>query len=97
MLPASRTEQWDAGLRWPLGSDTDLVASVFRLERPNRALDDSGRFGLSGLVRNQGVELSVVSHPAEGLSIVAGLLAQRPRMLDAPEGVLRDPRGRLRA
>lgn len=87
VLPASRTEQWDAGLRWPLGSDTDLVASVFRLERPNRALDDNGRFGLSGLVRNQGVELSVVSHPVEGLSIVAGLLAQRPRMLDAPEGI----------
>ena len=56
VLPASRTEQWDAGLRWPLGSDTDLVASVFRLERPNRALDADGRFGLSGLVRNEGVE-----------------------------------------
>ena len=64
-----------------------MVASVFRLERPNRALDESGRFGLSGLVRHQGVELSVVSHLADGLSVVAGLLAQRPRMIDAPEGI----------
>jgi iron complex outermembrane recepter protein len=87
VLPASRTEQWDAGLRWPLGADTDLVASVFRLERPNRALDASGRFGLSGLIRNEGVELSAVSHPLEGLSLVAGLLVQRPRMVDAPEGI----------
>jgi len=87
VLPASRTEQWDAGLRWPLGSDTDLVGSVFRLERPNRALGPDGRFGLSGLVRNDGVEVSMVSHPQEGLSVVAGLLAQRPRMVDAPEGV----------
>ena len=87
VLPASRTEQWDAGLRWPLGAETDLVASVFRLERPNRALDATGRFGLRGLVRNEGVELSVVSHPLEGLSVVTGLLAQRPRMVDAPEGV----------
>ena len=47
----------------------------------------SGRFGLSGLIRNEGVELSVVSHPLEGLSVVAGLLAQRPRMVDAPEGI----------
>lgn len=60
---------------------------MFRLERPNRALDPDGRFGLSGLVRNDGVEVSMVSHPHEGLSVVAGLLAQRPRMVDAPEGV----------
>ena len=87
MLPASRTQQWDAGLRWPLGGDTDLVASVFRLERPNRALDADGRFGLRGLVRNDGLELSVVSHAIEGLSVIAGLLMQRPRMVDAPEGI----------
>ena len=87
VLPASRTQQWDAGLRWPLGGDTDLVASVFRLERPNRALDADGRFGLRGLVRNDGLELSVVSHAIEGLSIIAGLLMQRPRMVDAPEGI----------
>ena len=47
VLPASRTEQWDAGLRWPLGCDTDVVASVFRLERPGRALAENGRFGLA--------------------------------------------------
>ena len=87
VLPASRTQQWDAGLRWPLGADTDLVASVFRLERPNRALDANGRFGLRGLVRNEGLELSIVSHPIDGLSVVAGLLTQRPRMVDAAEGI----------
>ena len=87
VLPASRTEQWDAGLSWPLGGTTDVVASVFRLERPGRALGESGRFGLRGLVRNEGVELSVVSRPADGLSVVAGVLAQRPRMLDAPPDV----------
>jgi iron complex outermembrane receptor protein len=87
VLPASRTQQWDAGLRWPLGRDTDLVVSVFRLERPNRALDADGRFGLRGLVRNDGLELSVVSHAIEGLSVIAGLLMQRPRMVDAPEGI----------
>ena len=87
VLPASRTQQWDAGLRWPLGRDTDLVASVFRLERPNRALGADGRFGLRGLVRNDGLELSLVSHPIDGLSVIAGLLMQRPRMVDAPEGI----------
>ena len=78
VLPASRTQQWDAGLRWPLGRDTDVVASVFRLERPNRALDADGRFGLRGLVRNDGLELSVVSHPIEGLSVIAGPAGAAP-------------------
>jgi hypothetical protein len=31
--------------------------------------------------------LSLVSHPIEGLSVVAGLLGQHPRMVDAPEGI----------
>ncbi len=87
ILPAAVTEQWDAGVRWPLPRNTNLIASVFRLERPAKAFDESGQFGLRGLVRNEGVEVSVVSRPVEGLSIVAGLLAQRPRLLDAPDGV----------
>jgi len=38
-------------------------------------------------VRNDGLELSLVSHPIDGLSVIAGLLMQRPRMVDAPEGI----------
>jgi iron complex outermembrane receptor protein len=87
ILPAAITEQWDAGVRWPLPRNTSLIASIFRLERPGTAFDENGDFGLLGLVRNDGAELSVVSRPAEGLSIVAGVLVQRPRLFDAPEGV----------
>ena len=87
ILPASITEQWDTGVRWPLPGDTSLVASVFRLERPGTGFDANGQFGLRGLVRNEGVEVSVVSRPQEGLSVVLGGLAQRPRLHDAPEGV----------
>jgi len=87
ILPAAITEQWDAGLRWPLPRNTSLIASIFRLERPGTALDENGEFGLRGLVRNDGAELSVVSRPVEGLSVVVGLLVQRPRLFDAPEGV----------
>jgi iron complex outermembrane receptor protein len=87
ILPASITEQWDTGVRWPLPGDTSLIASVFRLERPGTGFDDTGRFGLRGLIRNEGVELSVVSRPIDGLSVVLGGLAQRPRLHDAPAGV----------
>lgn len=87
ILPASITEQWDTGVRWPLPGDTSLIVSVFRLERPGTGFDESGQFGLRGLIRNEGVEVSLVSRPVEGLSVVLGYLAQRPRLHDAPDGL----------
>lgn len=72
-VPASRTEQQDAGVRIALGR-TRVVAGVFQIERPYYGVGADGLYKALGDVTNRGVEISVVGQLTDRLSIVGGLV-----------------------
>lgn len=80
LLPAIRTEQVDAGLRWTVAPDLRLVTGVFEVRRPYFAVDGDGAFRTLGDVHYRGGELSLAGDVAERLSVVAGALLLRPRV-----------------
>jgi len=79
-LPAIRTSQRDAGLRYDLTGEIKLVAGVFDVRKPYFNLDGNGRFDALGNVVNQGAEISVAGPVTERLSVVAGAVLLRPRV-----------------
>lgn len=79
-LPAIRTSQRDAGLRYALTDDVKLVAGVFDVRKPYFNLDAANRFDELGQVVNRGVELSVAGPVTKRLSVVAGAVLLRPRV-----------------
>lgn len=83
LLPAVRTTQLDAGLRWLVTPALRLLAGVFRLERPYLAEDAAGVFAPLGDLRQEGIELSLAGEAAPGLSLVAGAVLSRPRVSGA--------------
>lgn len=72
-VPASRTEQRDAGVRLTVG-DLRVVMGVFEIERPYFSLDAANRYGQLGAVRHRGAEFSVVGPITDRLSVVGGLV-----------------------
>lgn len=80
-LPALRTEQVEAGLRYALPYDMRLVAGVFDVRRPYFELDTSDSvFRVLGEVRHEGVEVSLSGTPAKGLNVVLGAVLLDPRV-----------------
>lgn len=79
-LPAIRTRQSDAGLRWKFGEDLKLVAGVFDVRKPYFATDENDVFGPLAEVRHRGLELSLSGKPADRWSLVAGAVLMRPRV-----------------
>lgn len=80
-LPALRTKQTEAGLRFVLPNDIRFVAGVFDVRRPFFEIDrDDNVFRVLGEVRHQGVELSLSGSPIHGLNMVAGAVLLRPRV-----------------
>jgi iron complex outermembrane receptor protein len=71
-LPAIRTEQAEAGLRWRVRPGVSLVAGVFDIRKPYFNLDELSVWRDLGEVRNRGVELSLSGEVAPGLNILAG-------------------------
>jgi iron complex outermembrane receptor protein len=80
-LPAIRSRQMDAGVRWAIASELKLIAGVFSVEKPYFTTDEIGVFTALGKVRHRGVELSLTGAPTESLSIVAGAVLMRPRVV----------------
>lgn len=72
-VPASRTEQQDAGVRIAFGR-MRLVAGLFRIERPYYGVDTAGVYRGLGDVRNRGAEVSLVGQVTDRLSVVSGLV-----------------------
>ena len=72
-VPASRTEQQDAGVRLAFGL-TRVVAGVFQIERPYYGVGADGLYKALGDVTNRGVEVSVVGQVTDRLSVVGGLV-----------------------
>ena len=79
-LPAIRTRQFDAGLRWQAIGDMRLVAGLFQVSKPYFNLDGTGRFRALGSVRNRGVEASLAGPVTPRLTIVAGAVLLSPRV-----------------
>jgi iron complex outermembrane receptor protein len=82
-LPAIRTRQFDAGLRFAITPDIKLVAGVFDISKPYFNLDANNRFDVLGDVINRGVEISVAGPATRDLSIVAGAVLLWPRVTGA--------------
>lgn len=79
-LPAIRTRQADAGIRWAISPRMKLVAGVFDVRKPYFNTDEANVFTILGDVRHRGVELSFSGNPVDDLSIVAGALLMEPRV-----------------
>ena len=79
-LPAIRTRQTDAGLRWSLPNEMKLVAGLFDVRKPYFITDERNVYGALGEVRHRGVELSLSGRPSDNLSVVAGAVLMRPRV-----------------
>ena len=79
-VPAIRTEQIDAGLRYTLTSKLKLIAGVFTLTKPYFSLDAANRFVALGSIRNRGVELSLSGSITDRVDIVAGAVVLDPKV-----------------
>jgi len=79
-LPALRTSQRDAGVRWDLTPNLRLVTGVFEVRKPYFNLDADGRFVRLGSVSNRGLEVSLTGRPRPGLTLVAGAVLSDPKV-----------------
>lgn len=77
-LPAIRTRQTDAGVRWQLGGSMKLVAGAFDVRKPYFITDDANVLRVQGDVRHRGVELSLSGRPREDLSAILGAVLMDP-------------------
>ena len=79
-LPAIRTRQADAGIRWTISPRMKLVAGLFDVRKPYFNTDEANVYTILGDVRHRGVELSLSGNPVDNLSIVAGAVLMEPRV-----------------
>jgi iron complex outermembrane receptor protein len=79
-LPAIKTRQFDAGLRYAITDDIKLVAGVFDISKPYFNLDANNRFDVLGDVVNRGVEASIAGPVTDTLSVVAGGVLLWPKV-----------------
>jgi len=79
-LPAIRTSQVDAGVRWKITPGVTAVATAFQIEKPYLSLNNVNVFTNVGDVRHRGVEISVAGQVAEGVRIVAGAVFLQARV-----------------
>lgn len=79
-LPALRTRQVEAGVRWTLAKDVKLITGLFDVRRPYFELDTDNVFRVLGDVKHQGAEISLTAKPVAGLNVVAGAVLMRPRV-----------------
>jgi iron complex outermembrane recepter protein len=83
-LPAIRTRQADAGVRYAFTEDLKVVAGVFDVRKPYLSLDADGRFGELGTEVHRGIEGSLSGALGPRVDIVAGVILQRPRVRGEP-------------
>lgn len=79
-LPAIRTRQADAGIRWTMSPKMKAVAGVFDVRKPYFSTDEANIFTILGDVRHRGLEFSLSGNPTENLSIVGGAVIMQPRV-----------------
>lgn len=79
-MPASLTEQVDAGLRYKIGTGITLIAGVFEVKKPFFDRNAANVFTTVGDLSHRGVELSMSGRLAPGLTVVAGAMLLRARV-----------------
>ncbi len=79
-MPASLTEQVDAGLRYKIGAGITLIAGVFEVKKPFFDRNAANVFADVGNLTHRGVELSMSGRLAPGLTVVAGAMLLRARV-----------------
>lgn len=84
-LPAILTGQRDAGLRWSIADDLQLVFGTFDIRKPYFSRDASGLFTQLGAIRNRGIELSLSGALTSRLRTVIGAVLLDPEV--SGEGV----------
>lgn len=70
-LPAAKSTQYEAGLRWDLGK-AQLVLAAFEITKPNFGYDAVRRFVVLGDQRHRGVEFSIAGHFDKRFDILVG-------------------------
>ncbi|WP_164156068.1 TonB-dependent receptor domain-containing protein [Sandarakinorhabdus rubra] len=95
-LPAIRTRQFDAGLRWNPAGELRLVIGLFEIAKPYFNLDAANRFRQLGDVRNRGLEASFSGPITRHFSVVAGAVLLDPRVTADVPGVGRRPVGAIK-
>jgi iron complex outermembrane receptor protein len=90
-VPAELTRQIDAGVRYQIRPNLQLVAGIFQIDKPYYALDQINVFRQLGDIRHRGVELSLAGSITDSLTVVAGAVLLQPRIIDtwASEGATR--------
>jgi iron complex outermembrane recepter protein len=79
VLPALRTKQVEAGLRYRLTDKIRLAGAWFDLRKPYFEIDQADNvYRILGEVRHRGVELSLSGEPVTGVSLVAGAVFLDP-------------------
>lgn len=80
-LPATRSTQYEGGLRWnfgPGGTKSHLVLSAFHIAKPYFSFDGANSFVNLGEVRHRGIELSLAGHFGKRLNLLAGTAIMDP-------------------
>jgi iron complex outermembrane receptor protein len=97
LLPAGRTSQAEAGLKYSAGS-TSVVAGIFEVEKPYYNIAADGSYAALGTERHPGVELSLTAQPLAGLALVAGAVFMAPvvQLTAGTQGVGTTPVGEPR-
>lgn len=92
VLPAYRTRQYEAGVKWDGGAVGATVA-LFQLARPSvvntRISATRWRQSVGGEQVNRGLEVNVFGEPVSGLRLIAGVTFIEPK-LTKTEGGLND-------
>lgn len=81
-LPALRTLQYEAGLRYAFGRTWKLQVAGFQISKPYFEIDQvDGSFRQLGQVTHRGIEGSLSGQPLPGFNLVVGAVALRPRVM----------------
>ncbi len=83
-VPASRTSQADAGVRYAIAPGLRVVAGVFEIKKPYFNIDSTNLYTEVGNLRHRGVELSLAGQVMEGLTVVAGTVLLQARVSGDP-------------
>lgn len=78
-LPATRTRQYEAGLRWKFGAG-QLAINAFQIDKPYFTFDAANVYARQGSVRHRGLEASLSGHFGERFNLLAGGVFMRPRV-----------------
>ena len=84
LIPAIRTRQFDAGLKWKLAKTATLIVGWYDIQKPYINLDNADLYRVLGTETHRGIETSLTANLAKGLTVVAGGMFARPRVAAQP-------------